>query len=451
MKTTQRRPSPRAVALAGVVWLGVLAIELARLESGQAIELGGIDLRQAVIAMGLLGVVAAVIDWRMLGERPAPTLRRIVPRSLALRTWSEIGLEVRTASPLGAHAELIDGVPERAEVEGLPMSLVADTTSVQRGSYRLRPLSRGDVHFPLAVLRADSPLGMWRYTAEIGENSEARVYPNFAATTRFDELVRKAQTREVGIRRHRRRGEGLEFHQLREYRTGDSIRQIDWKATSRKRELISREYEAEHDQRIVFLMDCSRRMRSQDGELSHFDHSLNAMILLAHVALKGGDAVGMLSFGKEQRWMPPSKGGAAVNELLHRVYDLEPTTHGVDFRGAAEALALRQRRRSMVILMTHLRGEDIEDLMPALRLLRRTHYVLVADLRQIEVDEALEGRPADLHEAFAAMGAWRSRLDRRQLHERLRAEGVRILDVSPTGLGPALVSGYYDAKRGGGL
>jgi uncharacterized protein (DUF58 family) len=41
----------------------------------------------------------------------------------------------------------------------------------------------------------------------------------------------------------RRRGEGTEFHQLREYRQGDSQRAIDWKATSRTARLISREYE----------------------------------------------------------------------------------------------------------------------------------------------------------------------------------------------------------------
>lgn len=374
-----------------------------------------------------------------------------MPRSLSLETWSEIGLEIRLPESLGEGALLVDGVPRQVEVEGLPMEILPDSTDRQRGVYRVKPLARGDLRFERARLRAASPLGLWRYTAFIGEEASVRVYPNFAAMARFDELVQMARTREVGVKRARRRGEGLEFHQLREYRAGDTIRQIDWKATSRKRGLISREYEAEHDQRIVFLIDSSRRMRMKDGDLSHFDHSLNAMILLAHVALKGGDAVGLLSFGEERRWMPPAKGSATVNELLHRVYDLEPTTLGVDFRGAAEELGRRQRRRSMVILMTHLRMEDVPDLSPALRLLRRRHFVLVVDLRPGEIDDVLATDPADLDAAFTAMGAWDRDLERRDLHERLRSEGIHTLDVRPQSLGPALVSRYYGAKLGGAL
>ena len=333
----------------------------------------------------------------------------------------------------------------------MPIALETGEAGIQRAVYRIRPLSRGDAVFSEAVLLASSPAGIWRYTAPIGERATTRVYPNFAAISRFDELVHAARTRDTGVKRVRRRGEGLEFHQLREYRAGDALRQVDWKATSRKRELISREYEAEHDQRVVFVIDCSRRMRAKDGDLSHFDHSLNAMILLAHVALKGGDAVGLMSFGVEQRWLPPAKGAATVHRLLHGVYDLEPTTLGTDYRGVAEELSRLQRRRSMVILLTQLHEEDVDELLPAVRMLRRRHFVLVADLRSALVDELLARDPRDLGETFASMSAWQQRLDRRELHERLRGEGVRALDVSPQGLGPALVSSYYEAKHGGTL
>ena len=63
----------------------------------------------------------------------------------------------------------------------------------------------------------------------------------------------------------------------------------------RRQELVSREYQDERDQRVIFLLDCSRRMRTKDGDLSHFDHSLNAMILLSHVALRGGDVHGAVN------------------------------------------------------------------------------------------------------------------------------------------------------------
>jgi uncharacterized protein (DUF58 family) len=428
-----------------------LAVEVLSLWRGEPVMIARLDARVVVGALGLLWLMTGVMDAFAIRRLAAPTIRRVLPLSLSLKAWSEVVIEIRSSMPLGEGAELIDGIPTEAEFEGLPLRLIGGTAEKQRGRYRLKPLARGDACFARPTLRAESPFRFWRYTARLGDEANVRVFPNFAATSRFDELVTSARTREVGIKCRQRRGEGLEFHQLREYRAGDTIRQIDWKATSRKRELISREYEDERDQRIVFMMDCSRRMRTKDGEVSHFDHSLNAMILLAHVALKGGDAVGLLSFGEDRRWVPPCKGAASVNRLLHQVYDLEPTTLGVDFRGAAEELVRLQRRRSMVVLLTHLRREDLVDLLPAIRLMRRKHYVLVVDLRQLELDELLACDPGNLADAFTAMGAWRNDIERREVHEHLRSEGVLSLDATPEQLGPALVSRYYEVKKAGAL
>jgi uncharacterized protein (DUF58 family) len=105
----------------------------------------------------------------------------------------------------------------------------------------------------------------------------------------------------------------------------------------------------------------------------------------------------------------------------------------------------------MVVILTHLRAEDLVDLLPAIRLMRRTHYLLVIDLRQRELDELMAEDPGDLEGAFAAMGAWQSELERRAVHERLRSEGIHPLDVGPEQLGPALVSRYLEAKQGGAL
>ncbi|MGQ0658030.1 MAG: DUF58 domain-containing protein [Chromatiales bacterium] len=127
-------------------------------------------------------------------------------------------------------------------------------------------------------------------------------------------------------RHKRRRGEGLEFHQLREYRGGDSLRQIDWKATSRQRKLVSREYQDERDQHVFFLVDCGRRMATKDGELSHFDMSLNAVLLLAYVALRQGDAVGVMTFSGKPRYLPAQKGMPTLTRLLEFLFDLSAIT-----------------------------------------------------------------------------------------------------------------------------
>src|SRR5690606_11199118 len=152
--------------------------------------------------------------------------------------------------------------------------------------YTLRPLQRGPLQLGQCYLRVKSPLGLWNISYQSGNGDDIKVYPDFSAITGYTILATENHTSQIGIRKAQRRGTGMEFQQLREYRLGDSLRQLDWKATSRRQQLISREYQDERDQHIVLLLDSGQRMRTQDDELSHFDHALNALLLVSFIALR---------------------------------------------------------------------------------------------------------------------------------------------------------------------
>jgi len=256
----------------------------------------------------------------------------------------------------------------------------------------------------------------------------------------------------IGVRAGQRRGLGLDFHQLREFRDGDTLRQIDWKATARKRTPIAREYQDERDQQILFLLDCGRRMRSHDGDLSHFDHSLNASLLLAYVALRQGDAVGLMTFaGDQPRHLPPAKGSAQLTALLNSVYDLRSSQRTADFPAAVQAVLTRQRRRALVVIVTNLRDEDDEELVAAVKRLGRQHRVLVASLREEVLDRLRQAPVEGFEEALAYCGAVDYLNARAGLHEKLAAHGVPVLDTRPSQLGPELISRYMGWKKAGAL
>ena len=127
--------------------------------------------------------------------------------------------------------------------------------------YELKPLARGELEFgpiEMRVALAARAVGAARRGPARG--ATIRVYPNFAALSKYALLATDQRLSQIGVLQRPRRGEGLEFHQLREYREGDMQRQIDWKATSRAGKLISREYQDERDQQIMFLIDCGRRL-----------------------------------------------------------------------------------------------------------------------------------------------------------------------------------------------
>lgn len=202
---------------------------------------------------------------------------------------------------------------------------------------------------------------------------------------------------------------------------------------------------------MLFLVDCSRRMRAVDGDLSHFDHCLNALLLVAYVALRQGDSVSLATFGGVDRRLPPVKGRQSMSALLNAVYDLETTLEPPDYLEAAARLKAFQRRRALVIVITNQRDEDEDELGPALELLRRRHLVVLASLREMRV-EALLGRDVDSFEAALSRASALDYVQARQRAlERHRGRGVIPLDVAPADLQVALAEQYLEIKRSGRL
>jgi uncharacterized protein (DUF58 family) len=310
-------------------------------------------------------------------------------------------------------------------------------------------VARGDQRFGTVELRLASPAALWRRRLTAGAAETVRVLPDFQAVAGYALLAVEDRLGQMGVRLQQRRGEGLEFHQLREYRRGDVLRQIDWKATARRGKLISRDYQEERNQQVVFLLDCGRRMRARDGELSHFDHVLNAVLLVAYAALRQGDAVGVATFGGDERWLPPRKGPAGLPAVLRAVYDLETSPRPPDYREAARRVAMLQRRRALVVAITNLRDEDAGELLPALEMLRPRHLVLLASLREAALDEVLAAPPESFPAALLTAAVHQYLAERQRIREQLHGRGVLTLDVPPAELPVRLVNRYLEIKRSG--
>jgi uncharacterized protein (DUF58 family) len=401
----------------------------------------------------LAGVIAlvALLDAVSALRLTTPAAARQVPGSLALGVPVDVALRLHNPSRLTLLCEVHDHHPASIESEGLPRRLTLAPAQWGELRYQARPIARGEARFGQSELRIFSPLRLFQVKRLTGEPSPVRVYPNFRALARYTLLATDNRLSQIGVLQVRRRGEGMEFHQLREYRPGDSQRAIDWKATSRTTRLISREYEEEKDQRVLLVVDCGRRMASKDGELSHFDHTLNAALLLAHVALRQGDAVGMLTMGGINRYCEPRKSIAAVHSIMNRMYDVEPTLAVPDYYRAATEVMRQVRRRALVILLTNLRDEDDDGLLPALSLLRSRHLVVLASLREAILSRALTARVDSFDRAVTHAAAADYLALRERVFRRIGASGVMTLDVEPEKLPIALVNRYLELKRGGRL
>lgn len=401
---------------------------------------------------GLLVLAAALAD-ALAGRRRRGriTVEREIARALPVGTWQTVKLRLRgDGTPLAG--QLHDRHPPAFQAEALPLAFQVPAGRWLRVGYRLLVTERGLQVFEAIDLRLRSPLGLWLVSETLPVRNEVQVFPDFARVVHYTLLATDHRLSQIGVQLRRRRGEGMDFHQLRDYRQDDSPRRIDWKASARMGRLISREYQDERDQQIVFLLDCGGRMRARDGDLSHFDHTLNALLLLAYVALRQGDAVGLATFAHPApRFLPPRKSMATVNRLLKTVYDLQPTLQTPDFPAAAELLTRRLSRRALVVLVTNLRDEDDDTLVPALAHLGRHHALTLASLREPLLDDLAQTPIDDFDAALTYGAALEYRHARRRQVAALRHGGVQIVDTSPRDLPVALINHYWERKRAGVL
>ncbi|MEX1031716.1 MAG: DUF58 domain-containing protein, partial [Cellvibrionaceae bacterium] len=392
---------------------------------------------------------AAVIDGFLRTDKNPLDVERELPGSFAVGVGNKVTVRLENNTNRDLQLVVADHYPTQIHVEGMPLSLKVAAQFATEVTYLAHPHARGDAHFGMVDIRLTSRLGLWQFRYRYHRPKIVKVYPNFSAIAQLENLGHEQQMSQLGIHLMQRRGQGMDFHQLREYRDGDTSRQIDWKASSRQFKVISREYQDERDQDIIFLLDCGRRMRAKDDDLSHFDHCLNSLLLVSYVALKQGDAVGLLSFAGDQRWLRPVKGQANINTVLNAVYNLHSGTSTSDLMEAATELMVRHRKRSLVIVLTNLREEDRDDVLAATQLLGKKHLVLVASLRETFLDEVMDSPVADFQSSLVYCESTAVLTMRHRLLQTLRSKGTIVTDSTPQRLHIHLVNEYWALKRSG--
>jgi uncharacterized protein (DUF58 family) len=427
----------------------------------------GVSVSDAALAASawlILLALAAVTDYRLTRQAwraVAPQLTRVLPAALAVGVKRDVELVIEASGADVWRIDLYDHSDPSLLTEGLPATLNVGGGKRVIYTYRATPTRRGEVSFGAADVRVRSRYGLCQLLEKLGTAETRRVYPDFAQVARYAWLAGDRRLAEIGIKTYRRRGAGTEFQQLAEYRVGDPVRWVDWKATLRFGKPIVREFQDARDQCVMLLVDCGRRMRADDIQTrlgqtrlgnSHFDQVLNAVMLLSYVALKQGDEVGAMTFGTPPgaaKSFAPRKGIKTLNALMGELYAVQPSPTHSDYIDAARTFLQRHNKRSLVIIITNFRDEDSAELGSALKLLRTRHLVLLASLREGIVRELASQPLTSTETAVEVASAHMFEQSRRDAFNRLAAHDALMVDAEPQRLGIELVNRYQAAKGAG--
>lgn len=314
-------------------------------------------------------------------------------------------------------------------------------------------------------LRLRGRLGLVERSAHIPAAHATAVEPALLGLRRNLMLAASERWRDLGSRTARRHGGLQEFDALRDHVHGDEVRMVDWKAFARRGRPIVRQYREERGQELIVAIDCGRRMSATTAEdvpstkaargarthvargMTKLDHALDAGLQLAAVALEHGDRVGALAFDDDVLvWIPPARGRAQLARIRGQLFALQASTRESNLERSLRELALRHRRRALVLILSDVADPlSVDRQAAALRAGSGRHRVIFAGLDDPALRAITDGR-VDADPLLAASSALLV-AERREGLRRLASRTVRVLDAPPAEVAGPAIAAWLSARR----
>jgi uncharacterized protein (DUF58 family) len=388
------------------------------------------------------------------------SVSREMPSNLKIgvRVTVRLGILRKEHSVLYGKIKIFDIYDDRFDCDDFPIAVRCPKDSTLFIEYNVLPVERGDWAFSVCDILLNSPLHFWRRKIRHHTKTKGRIYPSFGSINLGNDIHSIIEL--SGGKMMRKRGIGLEFESLRDWQVGDSIRSIDWRATSRRRQAIVREYIEEQDQHILILLDSGFRLHrpvDADSERNktgvdppsgiiqtQFDFALNSALILAYIALKHGDSVAAQVFGNNDRWIPPHKGINALPRLINKLYDVQSASVPSSIFYALEKTLGYLTRRTFIVCISNFREEDAEELSRLLPLIGRRHLLLMVSLCEKEAETLRND-----NDVLTAMAAENYIVQRKKLYKKWEHMGLLALDTSASLLSAKLINSYLNVKRQG--
>lgn len=399
-------------------------------------------------AYALLILILFFVDWRVTGSLDRFDVERIHENKLSLGVQNAIKLHVRNRSRRGTRLRVRDEAPEEFHIETRVMEGNVTPLGMWSHIYHVQPLRRGDYTFGNITLRWLGPLGLVYRQGTVQAKKSVKVYPNLMDVRKYDLMLRKNRLQEMGLRHTRMFGEGTEFERLREYLPDDEYRRINWKATARRHRPVTVQYQTERSQTVIAVLDTGRMMQSPVADIAKLDYAVNAVLFLGYVATGKGDRVGVMSFADDvSHYLAPRQGRGQFYRMLEVLYAVDAQQVEPNYRKALTYLAVKQRRRALVVIFTDLSsGASLDSLVAQVSLLARSSLPLVVTISDPDVHTAADQIPVNTLSAYQRASAAHMLDERRLVLDTLRKRGVLTLDVPANQLSLAVINRYLELK-----
>jgi uncharacterized protein (DUF58 family) len=398
-----------------------------------------------------LGVLVAIDLLLLIFISKKPVFKRKLKERLYLGDENIIAIQLSTEGAFAWKYELNEGFPDFKQDRSTTFKGTLSASKPIEVKYSLRPTKRGLYHFNPAYLFLSSFLNLVERRIIYTEETTFQVYPSVIQMKKYELLVFQQQKTSSGIKRIRRLGNATEFEQIRNYVAGDELKTINWKATSRKNELMVNQYQDEKSQPIYCIIDKSRTMQMEFGGMNLLDHSINSSLVFANICLLKGDKFGLLTFSdKMGSQLPADKSSTQMKRVMDLLYDQKTKFKDANFELLQSVVRQKIKTRSLLLLFSNFENEfAMRRALPYLIQMNKKHLLVVVFFQNADLKELAYKDSYALRELYTSVVAERMITMKARMAREMKQFGIQTILTNPEELSANVINKYLELKARG--
>ncbi|MUU77565.1 DUF58 domain-containing protein [Winogradskyella endarachnes] len=398
------------------------------------------------IALGLV-----LIDFVLLFKQKGISASRILPEKLSNGDDNPIEITIENAYNFRTDLQLIDEMPFQYQKRDFEINTQLSKLNKKKITYTLRPLERGEYYFGNLNIFVNSPIGLVTRRFQFAKDAMVPNYPSFLQLRKYMLLAFSNKLFEYGLKKIRRIGNTMEFEQIKDYVNGDDIRNINWKATAKRNQLMVNQFQDERSQPIYSVIDKGRAMKMPFDGLSLLDYAINATLVISNVALKKQDKAGMFTFSRKvENKVVAERRPSQMNKILETLYNVNTDFSESDFSRLYIDVKRSLTQRGLLLLYTNFETLDaLHRQLPYLKAIAKHHLLVVIFFENTELEKLTNIEAHNTFEIFQKTIAEKFMYEKKLIVNELQKHGIQSILTAPEHLTINTINKYLEIKARG--
>jgi len=380
-----------------------------------------------------------------------PYFNRTFNERLYLGDENTVAIELKTKDKLYWNYELNEGFPDFKQDRTTTFEGSFSSKKPIQLKYQLKPNKRGLYNFNATYLFLTSFIKLVERRFIYEDIESFQVYPSVIQMKKFELLVFQQQKTSSGIKQIRRIGNATEFEQIKNYVPGDELKTINWKATSRRNELMVNQYQDEKSQPVYCIIDKSRTMQLEFNNLTLLDHSINSTLVFANICLLKGDKFGMLTFSdKIGTQLPADKSSTQLKKVMDNLYNQKTKFKDANFELLQSIVRQKIKTRSLIIMYANFENEfAMRSALPYLLQINKKHLLVIVFFQNSDLKSLAYTENYSKAELYTSVVAERMITMKARMAREMKQMGIQTILTNPEELSTNVINKYLELKAKG--